>query len=511
MSADSRNEVLLIEEGTKPDDWLARMPKGFGKQLVEPERTHYIPTSHSLHGNEPEIWVRGKLMGGSSSVNGMVWTRGQQPDWDHLAELTSQDWAWSEILPVYKAMENHAMGENETRGVGGPIDVKTHPAPTKLTDAWVKAGMEMGLPHKEDQNQLEQEGIGYLQWNIDQRGRRVSSARGFLGKAKGRRNLTIVQGVRTDRVVIENGRAVGVEGMRDGKPVRFDCGGEVILSAGAIGSTKILQLSGIGPGNVLQAAGVPVIAESPDLGRHMREHWLLMQNWRMKSWEGSQNRSYAGLNLVANVARYMLFGTGPMSYGSSEACAWARMLPESTRPDVQIMFSPYSLDPLAGSAFEKEPGFQTYTMVTKPQSEGTIEITANDSAAPLRIIPNYLTAEHDRKVQLAAFRYVREMMAKPALADIVVGETELTAKCQTDEEILDAFSKFGHSGYHAVGVLRMGHEASPLDPRLRVRGVDGLRVCDCSVFPEMVAGNTNAPTMALGMRAAKLIQEDRVA
>lgn len=511
LSEDPRNQVLLIEEGTVGDDFLSLMPKGFGKILSDPARAHFIPTVHSRGTNEPEIWVRGKQLGGSSAVNGMVWTRGQPADWDKLAELAGPQWAWPEMLRIYKSMENHAMGESETRGVGGPVDVKTHPAPTAITDAFVEAGVEMGLPRKLDQNQLEQEGIGYLQWNIDPRGRRVSAGRAFLGRARGRPNLTIATGVRTDRIVIENGRAVAVEGVRDGQPARYDARGEIVLAAGAIGSAKLLQLSGVGPADVLSAAGITVKVDSPDVGRHLREHWLVQQNWRMRSWDGCQNRSYSGLNLLGNVARFVLFGAGPLSYGSSEAVAWARVLPESARPDVQIMFQPYSLKPGAGMAFEDEPGFSTYTMVTKPQSEGTMKITSPDPASPMEIDPNYLSAEHDRRVQLGAIRFVREMMRTPAMARMCAGETADTIGFQTDAEILDLFRRRGQSGYHLVSTARMGKDQGPVDGRLRVRGVEGLRIADCSVFPEMIAGNTNAPTMAMAWRGAELILEDRKA
>jgi choline dehydrogenase len=508
LSADPRNQVLLVEEGVTHDDWLSRMPKGFGKQLMDPQRTHFIPTGNTKEGNQPEVWVRGKQFGGSSAVNGMVWTRGQQPDWDELADLGGSEWSWSEMLRVYKSIENHADGESETRGVGGPIAIKTNPEPSGLTKAWVEAGVEMGLPLKSDQNQLEQEGIGLLQWNIDSRGRRVSTGRAFIAPARSRSNLRIESGVRVDRVVVENGRAVAVEGVREGQTVRFACKGEIVLSAGAIGSVRILQLSGIGPGSVLQMAGVPVLLDQPDIGRHMREHVLVMQNWRMRAREGCENWSYSGINLFANVARYALLGSGPMAHGSSDAVAWPRVLPGSVRPDVQIMFSPYSLDPTRGMAFEDKPGFSTYSMVTKPQSEGLVEIASADPAQPLRIDPNYLAAERDRQVQLAAIRWIREMMKKPAIAGLIDGETDHTIGIQSDQDIIDWFHARGQAGYHAVGTVRVGRENAPLDSRLRLRGIEGLRVCDCSVYPEMIAGNTNAPTIALGYRLSELMLED---
>lgn len=513
LTANGRHKVLLIEEGPAEESWIQRMPKGFGKTLTDPERTHYFPTNRVKPGsNAPEIWVRGKMVGGSSSVNGMVWNKGQKADYDRLGELAGSQWSWDEMQPYLKQIEDHALGESDTTGSGGAIKVKDHPAKNPLIDAWIEAGQQMGLPRKLHHGQSAQEGIGYLQWNIDGSGRRMSAARGFVDKARGRSNLTIESGVRIDRVEIENGRAVAVVGAREGEAVRFETAGEIILSAGSLGSTKILQLSGIGPGEVLAAAGVPVVVDNADIGAHLREHFLIMQHFRLRDGKYTQNNAYGGISLFKNVLKYMLLGSGPMAYGSSEAAAFVKVLPESDRPDTQLMFAPYSLDVTAAEmAFEKEPGVQMYSFPLRPRSEGSIRITSSDPTALLSIDPNYHSDEYDRRANIGAFRYIRELMSQPALQPWLVGETEPTASLQTDEDILDAYARYGQAGYHTVGVIAMGREGTPLDGELRVRGIDGLRVCDCSVFPEMIAGNTNAPTMALAARASDLILENAMA
>lgn len=509
LSADPNVRVLLLEEGPGQDSWIVDMPKGFGKTLTDPARAHYYPTANSRSGG-PEVWVRGKMLGGSSAINGMVWNRGIPADYDRLAELAGPEWSWSEMLPHLKGLENHLMGESETRGVGGPIEVSTHPAPTPLSRAWIAAGEQLGLPVKEDHSVLAQEGIGMMQWNIDHRGRRVSSARGFLKRATGRPNLAIVTGVRTDRVVVRDRRAVGVEGVRDGEPVTFATRGEVILSAGAIGSPRILQLSGIGDPGVLAAAGVPLVLDSPSIGRHLREHVLVMQNFRLRRHSDSQNRAYGGANLLGNVARHLLLGSGPMSYGSTEAAAFVKTLPESHRPDAQIMFQPYSLSPQPPRGFEKEPGMSLYSFKLRPNSEGSVLITSPDPAQPLAIDPAYLTDEEDQRVAVASFRFIRKLMEQPAIAPFTTGETSPSADLRTDAEILDFYHQTGQAGYHATATVKMGRDnAAPLDSRLRLRGIDGLRVVDLSVFPEMIAGNTNAPTMAMASRAAGLILQER--
>jgi choline dehydrogenase len=508
LSADPRNSVLLIEEGADKADLLVTMPKGFGKSLANPDRAHFYPTVNRRDGGAgPEVWVRGKMLGGSSAVNGMVWNRGQAEDYDRLAEIAGAQWGWAEMLPHLRGLEDHAMGETDLRGVGGPIAVQSHPAPSRLTKAWIAAGVELGLPVKSDHSGPAQEGIGPLQWNIDRRGRRVSAARGFLDRARGRPNLTIATGVRIDRVTIEQGRAVGVSGVRGGEPIAFAAAREVILSTGSLVSPRILQLSGIGPGDVLKAAGVPIVLESPDVGQHMREHILLALNFRLRRWGDSDNRSFSGARLLRNLARHLVLGRGTLSYGSSEAAAFVRVLDESTRPDTQIMFQPYSMARGAGAmAFEKEPGFSLYSFRLRPESEGSVSIGSPDPAAPLVIDPNYLTAESDRRAVVGAVRYMRKLAAQPALAGFVSGETEATASAQTAGEILAAYARWGAAGFHATATVRMGRDNSaPLDGNLRLRGIDRLRVVDCSVFPEMIAGNTNAPTMALASRAAELI------
>ncbi|TWH87117.1 choline dehydrogenase-like flavoprotein [Novosphingobium taihuense] len=512
LSSDPACKVLLVEEGGDGDSFVIKMPKGFGKTLTDPATAHFYPTVRSRDdGAGQEVWVRGKMLGGSSGVNGMVWNRGVAADYDRLADLAGEQWSWAHMQRIFLSLEDHASGPSADRGVGGPIRVKTHPAPSPLLNAWLAAGSEMGLPIKSDHSDPRQEGIGPLQWNIDAKGRRVSAARGFLAKARNRPNLKIETGVRTDRVLLEGRRAVGIAGIRsDGAKVEFRCGGEVILSAGAIGSPRILQLSGIGGVKDLQRAGIEVALDCPGVGHHMREHNLVMMNFRLRHRRDSANDQFTGARLLANVAKHVMGLNNTMSFGSSEAAAFVKVLPESERPDSQLMFAPYSLDMAAGMAMEAEPGMQVFSMTLRPRSEGHVLVTSSDPAAMLNIDPNFMSDDYDRRAAIGQFRFIREMMAKAPLKEFVVGETDFTAQARSDDDIIDLFNRYGSAGYHATATVRMGMDNSaPLDGRLRLRGIDGLRVVDCSVFPEMVAGNTNAPTMGMAMRAAELIQEDR--
>lgn len=511
LSEDPRCTVLLVEEGGSGDGFVVTMPKGFGKTLADPATAHFYPTVRTREGGAgQEVWVRGKMLGGSSGVNGMVWNKGVAADYDRLAELVGEQWSWDHMRRIFLSLEDHASGSSPDRGVGGPIAVKSHPAPSPLLKAWIEAGREMGLPVKQDHSDPRQEGIGPLQWNIDGKGRRVSAARAFLKDAGRRPNLQIMTGIRTDRIILEGRRAVGIAGVRsDGSAVEFRCRGEIILSAGAIGSPRILQLSGIGGAQVLQKAGIDVALDCPGVGQHMREHTLVMMNFRLRHRSDSDNHQFSGARLLANVVKHVVGRKNTMSYGSSEAAAFVRVLAESDRPDSQLMFAPYTLDPSAGMAMESEPGMQVYAMTLRPRSEGHVLVTSPDPAAMLNIDPNFLADDYDRRAAIAQIRYIREMMAQPAIRPFIVGETDFTARAQTDEQILDLFHRFGGAGYHATATVRMGRDNSaPLDGRLRLRGLDGLRVIDCSVFPEMIAGNTNAPVMGMAMRAAELIQED---
>ncbi|MCP3733017.1 GMC family oxidoreductase N-terminal domain-containing protein [Sphingomonas sp. MG17] len=502
LSENPGSKVLLLEEGPEDDSLLVRMPKGNGKTLQSPKYTAYHPTiRHTAAGQE--IWVRGKLLGGSGSVNGMVWVRGQPEDYDHIAALGNAGWAWADMAPYFKKLEDHALGESATRGTGGPIKVTVHP-PSPLGDAFIEAGAAMGLARKTDLNVPDQEGIGYLSMNIDARGQRCSAARGFLKPARHRPNLKVVTGVRIDRLLIEGRRAVGVAGIRGGQPVEYRARGEVILSAGTLATPRILQLSGIGPAEHLAACGVPVVLDAPDVGQNLREHFLLMLNYRLKDWAHSQNRCFSGLGLVRSVAEYLLLRRGPLSNSSYSAGAFVRSDAGAQRPDGQLMFVPWTRD-WATKKFGDYPGMNVFSYQLRPESKGSVSIEAADPAQPLRIAPNYLATQHDRDVSVALTRYLRRLMASPPIAGLVAGETEETSWAQTEEEILQLFAQRGASGYHNCGTVAMG---AVLDERLRVRGLDGLRVMDLSILPEPLSGNTNAPVMAMAWRAADLFIED---
>jgi choline dehydrogenase-like flavoprotein len=520
LSENQKNRVLLIENGPddRPQRLVVDMPKGFGKLLADTKMAYHYVTAYSApHSLAPDRWARGKTLGGSSAVNGMVWMHGQAEDYDRLTALGNPGWGWANLLPCLKKLENHELGASEFRGVGGPFDITTHPEKSRLCEAVIAAGERLGLPRKLDQSQREHDGIGYIQSNITKRRRRVSAARAFLDPIRGTRpNLQIVTGTHVNKVVFQDKRSVGVTCSQANMitDYRLAPGGNVILSAGTIESPKILQLSGIGPAKHLHALGIDVVHDSPGVGQNLREHRTVFMQFRLRSRADSYNNQFSGAALVKNVLNYQLFRKGPLAYASQEVAAHVRIQPDAPRPDVQLIYAPFSLD--LGNlnvnddlTFEKEPGLNLLPFGLRPTSQGTIMIDSAKPEANVRIDPNYLATEYDRSLAIGAVRYVRRLMAQEPLKPYVLGECKYTNDAQSDDEILEAYQKYGQAGYHASGTVKMGNDSmAVVDERLRVRGVDGLRVMDCSICPEIIAGNTNAPIMGMAWRASELIIED---
>lgn len=514
LSRDGRHSVLLIEAGPEDASPLIRMPKGIGKLLNDPRhvwRFKVDPAAGESGG--PAVWHRGRTLGGSSSVNGMVYTRGDPSDYDAWEAAGLTGWNWASMGAAFKAIENHELGEAETRGSGGPLHVSINPEPGPTCDAFIASGQALGLPVKADINDpSSQDAIGYALRTIKD-GRRFSAADAFLKPARRRANLQVVTNTLVERLVIAEGRVEAVACCGPDGAFEVRAAREVILSAGALHSPALLQRSGVGPAPVLKAAGVEVRLDRPAVGRHMREHRVLFMQFRLKAQRLSQNREFSGLRLIGNVLKYALSRRGVMAQPSYEAGAFLRSRPGLERPDVQLLMGPFSLTlkqaAADGPAPEALPGLQCITLPLRPTSEGEVAISGPGADDPLIIRPNFLATEADRTSAVAGVRFVRAMAAAAPLADLVVEETVPGPQAASDDAILDAYRQFGSPGYHAVGTCRMGTDDDAVtDTRLRVRGLGGLRVVDCSVMPAIPSGNTNGPAMALAWRAADLILED---
>jgi choline dehydrogenase len=516
LAEDRDIRVLVLEAGGADDSYMVHMPKGIGKLVLDPAHAWHYPVDQPREEGMPatEMWVRGRVLGGSSSINGMIYVRGQPEDYDEWEERGAEGWNWAAMKEAFRAIEDHELGADDLRGAGGPVHISTGKFRYPLSEALVRAGEEMGLPRKEDLNREEQEGVGYYAHNI-RKGRRQSAAVTFLHPAVKRGNVKVVTGVEVDRLVFEGRRVIGVRGRQAGKPVSFRCRGEVIVSAGAIASPRLLQLSGIGPAMELASLGIAPICDSPDVGARMREHLGFAIPYRLKGDPGN-NRRFYGPGLWWSALRYALTHTGPLATGPFEVGAFVRTEPQVPRPDAQLYMGAFTFArgddtfPVPLAEVERAPGLTMYGQLLRLTSEGQVMIRSADPAASPVITPNWLTTDEDCHAAIAMVRYMRHYMAMPAIRDHLAEELVPGPECESDEDILRAFRRLSLCGTHAVATCRMGSDnGAVVDAKLAVRGVEGLRVVDCSVMPSLVSGNTNGPAMALAWRAGAIIREDR--
>ena len=509
LSRDGRSRVLLLEAGGPDDHWMIHMPKGIGKLALDPRHAWHYPVQQPRTPGEAstESWVRGRGLGGSSSINGMIWMHGQPQDYDDWQAAGAAGWNWQVMRDVFRAVEDHELGSGPARGVGGPVHISTGKYRYPLAEAAIRAGETMGLPRKEDLNDEDQEGIGYFPHNI-RRGRRQSAAVTFLHPARRRSNLTVLTDVAVDRIVFEHGRAVAIEARRAGQAVRYQLAGEVVLSAGAIVSPLILQRSGVGPAALLQANRVTVVADRPKVGSGLADHLGLSVAFRLTG-EPGNNREFRKLGLVKNLIRYALTRGGPLATGPYEVGAFLRNRPTSVRPDLQLYAGAFSFSrnqdpsfPVQLSAVEKAPGFTIYGQLLQLESRGTVHIDGPDADTPAVIQPNWLQTADDQAAAVAMVRTIRRFAAQPSLAQSLGDELIPGAAVDSDDRILAAVRRLSRAGTHAIGSCAMGGEDAVLDPDCRVRGVSGVRVIDCSSMPGLVSGNTNGPAIAFAWAAA---------
>lgn len=507
LSEDPNVNVCLIEAGGSDRHPFVTMPRGVAKLMKMPAYVYFYLTQPEPHtGNRPDYWVRGKGLGGSTSVNGMVWVKGQPADYEALAEQAGEQWGWASFARAYEAIEGHELGGAPGRGGTGPLRVSISPERNALTAAMNAAGARMGWPVKEDVNEPDDGvGIGFMPRSI-WKGRRQSAAVAYLRPAMKRRNLTVITGAVTGRVLFDGKRAVGVEVIKDGEMRQIAASREVLLCAGAIASPAILERSGVGDPALLANLDIPLVHAQPAVGEGTSEHRCLRMQWRL-SRPLSFNPKYRGLRLIASVLRYYLRRDGPMSGSSMELRAAFKSRPEVAQADIQVQIGLYSWDMTKPSSeLEREHGFSTIAYGMVPSSLGSIHITSRDPGQQPAIKANYYATNHDREVILSCVRQMREWAGQEPLAGLIAGETNPGPAAQSDADLIDSIDQSGVAGLHTVGSCRMGlDESSVVDPDLRVRGVEGLRVIDASVFPVIPAGNTQAPVIALGWLAAEII------
>lgn len=503
LSADPSVRVALIEAGpggwapgvTMPRAWVALGGSRHWQYPIEADPTR-----------PGETWVRGRGLGGSSAVNGMVYCRGQPEDYDDWSRFGLRGWSWSDLEPAFKAIEDRQSDPGPTQDSRRPLAISTRRLAPELEDAIQAATRSSGLKTLETLNGPDREGIGRYDHTIDRRGVRSSADRAFLRSARCRRNLSIFTQTQAERLEIVEGRATGVLVRRGGQRRTLHARREVIVCAGALESPLLLQRSGIGPGGLLSRLGIAVVQDNPAVGANMGEHLVLALPYRLSLVAG-HNREFRGGRLLLNVLRYYALGRGVLTYGACEIGGFVRSHPDVDRPDVQLAMSPYSFLPRDAGRLPRpdpKPGFTIIGYMLRPTSRGRVELASTALGTPPRIVPNWLGTRADEDTAVAMMSRMRAFVREPGLAPYVGEALSPTASATRPDEMLAAFRRHFSCGLHAVGTCRMGSgEGAVVDQRMKVIGVEGLRVIDASVIPSPLSGNTNGPAMAMAWLAAE--------
>ncbi|MBV9348148.1 MAG: choline dehydrogenase [Pseudolabrys sp.] len=507
LSASGRHSVLLLEAGPRDNHFWIHVPLGYGKLFTD-ARVNWLFESEP----EPElggrriIQPRGKVLGGSSSINGLLYVRGQAEDFDHWRQLGNTGWAFDDVLPYFRKAEDQERGGDELHGEGGPLcvsDVEPHP----LCEAFIEAAEHAGHPRTDDFNGSSQEGAGYYQLTA-RNGRRCSTARGYLKPALRRSNLRVEANAPATRLLFEGKRVIGVEYRQDGVLKTARAAGEVILSGGAFNSPQLLQLSGVGPGALLKSHGVDVVHDLPGVGEDLQDHYQSRFNYRCTEPLTINDMMAGRFKQLAAGLNYLLFRRGFLTIGAGYAGGFFKTDKSLPTPDVQIHFILFSAEGV-GQKLHPFPGFIASICQLRPQSRGHVRIKSADPLAAPVIQPNYLTAAADRDVHVAGMKLMRDIMNAPPMARYVVEELNPGAKCTSDADLLAFARAKGTTVFHPASTCRMGPDArAVVDERLRVKGLEKLRVADASVMPTVVSGNTNAAVIMIAEKGADMLLAD---
>lgn len=514
LSADKSNSVLLVEAGPEDNTMFIKIPMGFGVLVGSEKYAWHYRTKTFGKANIYEEWARGKTLGGSSAINGMVYNRGTQPDWDGLAAAGgADDFAWKHIVEHYKKIEDNRLGATLTRGKGGPLGIGPVSDPDPLMEAVVEAGTKAGLKRLVDVNESDEERIGHAMCNI-KNGQRVSAAHAFLEPVQNRDNLTIVTETVAEKLIFKGNRVIGVQVSRKGKREEIFAKKEVILSLGGIKSPKILMNSGIGPAEVLKKAGVEVRLDQQHIGRHLVEHRNLILKYRLKENLGMNRHINNPLAQAVSGLKYFICGKkGIMAKPAYQVMGFCKSTPEKERVDAQMLLSPFTVNEYApgqSPTIEKWGGVQAIGYPLRPTSEGYLEITGKDVHSELYIDPNYCATNHDKDILINLYSRLRNLFATQPIAEYLDHETLPGVDMVSPEDLINLVVDKGFCGYHAISTCRMGPDDNdPVDGKLRLRGFEGIRIMDCSILPTMVSGNGNGPMMAMASRAAEIILYDK--
>ena len=510
LSEDGKNSVLLLEAGPKDTNLWIHVPLGYGKLFKE-------KSVNWMYQTEPEPGLdgrtvfqpRGKVLGGSSSINGLLYVRGQHEDYDRWRQHGNSGRGYDDVLPYFKKAENQQRGADDFHGVGGPQPVSDLGHPDPLSAAFIAAAAETGIPVNPDFNGASQEGAGFFQ-TTTRRGRRASTAVAYLRPAKARKNLHVETSALAQRVVFDGRRAVAVVYRQAGvlRGARARARKEIIVSGGAYNSPQLLQLSGVGPADLLRRHGIGVVLDAPGVGHDLQDHLQVRVVMRCAKRITLNDIVNHPVRRIMAGAQYAAFRTGPLSIAAGTSGAFFKTSPRLATPDIQIHFLPFSTDKM-GEKLHSFSGFSASVCQLRPESRGSLRIGSADPSAPPEIRINYLSTEVDRAANVEGLKILRKILRAPALSSYVVEEVDPGAKVSTDEELLDYCRRRGSTIYHPTSTCRMGSDAlAVVDQRLRLRGIEGLRVVDASIMPDLVSGNTNAAVIMIAEKASDMILQD---
>ncbi len=514
LSESGRYRVLLLEAGPPDNNPWIHIPLGFAKTYVNPKINWKFETVPQPQLGGRKLYLpRGKTLGGSSSINGMVYIRGNHGDYDEWRQRGCEGWDFDSILPYFKKGENQIRGADDFHGVGGPLHVSDQPKKFELAEAALAACELAGIPRNPDFNGKLQEGCGYYQTTTNNR-RRWSTAQAYLHPARARRNLVVKTGAQTTKIIIQNNRTVGVEFHTAQGRGTAHARGEVIVSGGAFGSPQLLQLSGLGPGRHLQDMGIDVVRDMPAVGANLHDHFNTNLSWRINKAITLNDLENSWLRKIAAAAQYALFRSGPMASNGIHAGVFTRSDPRLERPDLQINIFEWSTleRGINGVRPHPFPGFTLMPVHLRPDGRGTVRLSSPDPLAAPAVQFDYLRSEYDMQAMLAGIRLARQIAAQTPLRSYIIAEITPGITIDSDQDLANFVRESGVSNQHPTSSCAMGHgPTSVVDPRLRVHGIDGLRVADASIMPVVVGGNTNAPTIMIAEKAAAMILEDAAA
>ncbi len=512
LSADADKRVLLLEAGGR-DNWIwFHIPVGYLFAIGNPRSDWMFKTEPEPGLNGRSLnYPRGKVIGGSSSINAMIYMRGQAADYDHWRQLGLSGWGWDDVLPYFRRHENHFLGESAAHAVGGEWDISAPRVRWDLLDAFRAAAEQAGIKSIADFNCGDNEGC--CAFHVNQKhGRRVSTARAFLKPVLGRPNLRLETGCLVEGIVFHGKRAAGLRWRQNGETRTARCRGEVILAAGSIGSTQILLLSGIGPAAHLREHGIPIVLDRPGVGSNLQDHLQLRLIYKVDGIKTLNERYHSPLGFATMLAEYALLRRGPLTMAPSQLGLFTRSDRDQERANLEYHVQPLSLDRF-GEPLHTFPAFTASVCNVRPTSRGTVRLRSRDAAEAPRIAPNYLSTDADRRIAVSAIRLTRRIAAQPALAPFHPAEYLPGPSARDDDEqaLLKAAGDIGTTIFHPIGTAKMGLASDPMtvvDSELRVTGIERLRVIDASVMPTITSGNTNAPTMMIAEKGAALLRDD---